>query len=86
MPNIVSVARLELPPSQPLFDLRARNRANVHAEVLAELVKVAAERLPVAQAHSVLLFRFEKFFDYVRDRFADRFDLIALAVFFCGCN
>src|SRR5437762_3042704 len=54
MPDVVSRPRSALYSSQPILDLRGRHRRDVHPKMFREAVEVAAKRLQITHAHSVL--------------------------------
>src|SRR5881227_144593 len=86
MPDVVSRTRSALYSSQPILDLRGRHRCDVHSEMFCEATEMAAKRLQITHAHSVLFLCLEDLFDRFGNRFADRRDCVTPAMFFCGSD
>ena len=86
MPDVISRPRSALYSSQPILDLRGCDRVDVHPEMFCEAAEVAAKRLQITHAHSVLLFCREDLFDRFGNGFADRGDCVTPAMFFCGSD
>src|SRR5437867_1229963 len=84
--NVVSRTRSALCSSQPIFDLCGCNRRDVHPEMFCEAVEMAAKRLQITHAHSVLFLCRQDLFNGFGNRFADRRGCVASAVFFCGSD